>query len=323
MPASVDLRPLQVDPHRGQLAAFMADVKAGVFGKDSTKLRGLEKEWSTFIGGFILFGVIGLFIVVPKMFEPDADPMFTAVSAIVIFAALLCGAAIGGWFYVRPNLNRWKERFALAEFAFANGWRFEPATSRLRYPGLIFPNFAGNAEDRTTASGDRSFDIGNYTFIERTTKVFLRHQWHYIAIRLERNLPHMVLDSRGNNPVVGSNLPMTVARDQVLSLEGDFDRYFTLYCPREYERDALYVFTPDLMALLIDNVAVYDAEIVDDWLFFYSTTPFEPRDEAQWRRMLSIVDVVGAKALSRTERYTDSRTAATGPSRTSPRAVNA
>lgn len=39
----------------------------------------------------------------------------------------------------------------------------------------------------------------------------------------------------------------------MLSLEGDFDRYFTLYCPGDYERDALYVFTPDLLALLIDE----------------------------------------------------------------------
>ncbi|MCW4456907.1 hypothetical protein [Microbacterium sp. MPKO10] len=152
MPTSVDLRPLHADPDRGQLSAFMADVKAGAFGKDSTKLRGLEKDW-----------------------------------------------------------------------------------------------------------------------------------------------------------------PISISRDQILSLEGDFDRHFTLYCPREYERDALYLFTPDLMALLIDNVAVYDAEIVDDWLFFYSSKPFSPRDEAQWRRMLGIVDVVGAKAFSRAERYTDSRTSETGP----------
>lgn len=51
------------------------------------------------------------------------------------------------------------------------------------------------------------------------------------------------------------------ARDQVLSLEGDFDRYFTPYCPKQYERDALSVFTPDLMALCIDEAAPFDIEI--------------------------------------------------------------
>ncbi|GAA1220365.1 hypothetical protein GCM10009655_19930 [Rhodoglobus aureus] len=54
----------------------------------------------------------------------------------------------------------------------------------------------------------------------------------------------MVLDARANNQLFGfSNLPKSFARDQVLKLEGDFNEHFTLYSPRHYERDALYVFT--------------------------------------------------------------------------------
>ena len=78
----------------------------------------------------------------------------------------------------------------------------------------------------------------------------------------------MVLDARSNNGLFGgTNLPSQFSKDQILSLEGDFSEYFTLYCPREYERDALYVFTPDLMALLIDQTSTFDVEIVDDWMF--------------------------------------------------------
>ena len=69
----------------------------------------------------------------------------------------------------------------------------------------------------------------------------------------------MVLDSRDNNGLVGgATLPATFRRDQVLSLEGDFNRYFTLYCPRQYERDALYVFTSDLISLLNDEADPFD-----------------------------------------------------------------
>jgi hypothetical protein len=96
-------------------------------------------------------------------------------------------------------------------------------------------------------------------------------------------------------------------KDQVLSLEGDFDRFFTLYCPQEYERDALYVFTPDLMALLIDEAAPFDVEIVDQWLFVYSARPFPLADPATYQRLLRIVTTVGAKALSQTDRYVDER----------------
>src|SRR5690606_7535742 len=109
--------------------------------------------------------------------------------------------------------------------------------------------------------------FGNLRYVTGSGKSRSVHQWGFLAVGLDRRLPHMVLDSRANNRMLGlSNLPAGFRRDQILSLEGDFDRYFTLYCPKEYERDALYVFTPDLMALLIDEAAPYDVEVVDHWM---------------------------------------------------------
>ena len=93
----------------------------------------------------------------------------------------------------------------------------------------------------------------------------------------------------------------------MLSLEGDFDKYFTLYAPREYERDALYVFTPDLMVLLIDRLASYDLEIVDNRLYTYSHKPFNMLDPETHERLASIVQVVGQKATNQTMRYADDR----------------
>jgi hypothetical protein len=99
----------------------------------------------------------------------------------------------------------------------------------------------------------------------------------------------------------------------VLSLEGDFDRYFTLFCPKQYERDALYVFTPDLMALCIDEVAPFDVEIVDDWMFVYSPRAFRMDDPALLDRLFRIIDVVGSKALRQTSRYHDDKAAVPFP----------
>ncbi len=98
-----------------------------------------------------------------------------------------------------------------------------------------------------------------------------------------------------------------LARDQVLPLEGDFDKHFTLYCPQEYEQDALYIFTPDLMALLIDEAAPFDVELVDQWMFVYSAKPFAMTDPAVLQRLFTIADTVGAKALDQTEHYADDR----------------
>jgi len=120
----------------------------------------------------------------------------------------------------------------------------------------------------------------------------------------------MVLDAVGNNGLFGaSNLPRAFGRDQVLSLEGDFNTYFTLYCPREYERDALYVFTPDLMALLIDNASTLDVEIVDDWMFVYSMQPFALDEPSALEPLFDVIETIGAKTLTQTDRYRDDRAA--------------
>lgn len=158
--------------------------------------------------------------------------------------------------------------------------------------------------------------MGNYRYTVGSGRNRTTRTWGFLALQLDRALPHMVLDATSNNgPFGATNLPAGFRRDQILSLEGDFDRYFTLYCPVEYERDALYVFTPDLMALLIDNAHEFDVEIVDEWMFVYSSTPFAMHDPALIGRLSRIVDTVGAKALARTDRYADHRADA-GPAGT-------
>jgi hypothetical protein len=163
------------------------------------------------------------------------------------------------------------------------------------------------AIDHITRSSGRFLDIGNFRYTTGSGKNQKTRTWGFMALHLDRRLPHMLLDARSNDVLGMSNLPVTFSRDQVLSLEGDFDRHFTLFCPSEYERDALYVFTPDLMALLIDEAGAFDVEVVDDWMFVYATTPFRMGDPSTMLRLLRIVDTVGAKAVSQTDRYADER----------------
>jgi hypothetical protein len=200
----------------------------------------------------------------------------------------------------------------LYRFAVANDLTLATNTEVPDYPGTIF----GIGSDRTISerlsrSSAPAVDVGDLRYTTGSGKNRTTHEWGYVAIRLDRMLPQMVLDAKANN-FLGTNLPVSFSRGQVLGLEGDFDRYFTLYCPKEYESDALYVFTPDLMARLVDEAALLDVEIVDDWMFLYSARPFDLADAATLARVFRIVDTVGAKTLDRTERYADSRVADAG-----------
>ena len=103
-------------------------------------------------------------------------------------------------------------------------------------------------------------------------------------------------------------------KSQALSLEGNFDRYFTLYAPVEYKADALYVFTPDVMACLIDEGAKYDMEIIDDELYIYHQGVFVFDSSAVFETLLGIIDKIGAEVRSQTNRYTDDVAIAVQPS---------
>jgi hypothetical protein len=224
-----------------------------------------------------------------------------ATVALVVFGARYLNRILGS-----GNWERW---LRATRFAAANGLEFSQYDLNPNYPGMIF----NQGSNRTVTNHYRSttqryFNIGTMSYVVDRGKTSSTYRWGFMALSLDRALPNMVLDATSNNTFFGiSNLPQQFRRDQVLHLEGDFDKYFTLYCPREYERDALYVFTPDLMALLIDEAAPFDVEIVDKWMFVYSASPIDPVDPRVLDRYFRIIDTVGSKTLNQTARYADER----------------
>jgi len=230
---------------------------------------------------------------------------------------------IGSIFYVGPviaiafivygiQIYNWTTYIRLHTFAVVNGFTIQNIIYSPPYKGLIF-DIGGSrmASNVLSSTKPMTFQIGNYSYVigsgdDRTT-----YSYGFVVIQLDRNLPHMVLDSKKNNSKVFgvsfSNLPVSFDKDQVLSLEGDFNNYFTLYAPEKYKSDALYVFSPDLMALFIDESMSFDAEIIDNELYIYSRDTFDVFNIALLQKLFSIVDSVGAKTIHQTSRYKDEK----------------
>jgi len=260
----------------------------------------------------VIAGAVILFVTAPfvslglSAFSENPNP-------VTGFFALLPLITLGVIAFIAVQLFRnpggWEKWMRLSNFATANGFLYSRVTSNPQFPGSIFALGSDRRSlDRIYTSEGRYLEISNYRYVTGSGKNRTTHDWGFMALALDRRLPHMVLDSTANNGLFGgSNLPTTFAKEQRLSLEGDFDRYFSLYAPKDYERDALYVFTPDLMALLIDEAAPFDVEIIDDWMFVYSSRPFAPADPAHFQRLFRIADTVGEKTLSQTDRYADDR----------------
>lgn len=204
----------------------------------------------------------------------------------------------------RKQLER---RAKLHRFAAANNIRLICDSANPAYAGMIFDEGDSRQIDDALIFRDGT-EIGNYQYSTGSGKNRQTHTWGYARIKLTRHLPNMVLDARKNN-LFGSmtNLPDSFDRNQTLSLEGDFNNHFTLYAPKEYERDALYIFTPDVMAAVIDSGRAYDMEVIDDSLMLYSTTPFILDSKGQLNTLLGVIEKIGNELRDQSDYYADER----------------
>jgi hypothetical protein len=293
-----------------EVRAFRADIKAQQRA-DPTIKTGLSTATSIISIVFLvlffgIFAVILIGVIAALATSSTSDGSGGVI--MLLFLAVFIGLAA---FIIVKHFGSggsWAKWMRLSQFAGANGLQFRSRSANPSYSGMIFSlGDSRSAYDHLNSTSGRFFDLGSFQYSTGSGKSRSTHYWGFLALNLDRKLPNMVLDSKENNTLFGSDLPITFRRDQILSLEGDFDKHFTLYCPKEYEQDALYVFTPDLMALLIDDVGSFDVEIVDDWMFIYSPHQFAPLDAGNYARLFNIVQTVGTKTVSQTANYHDDR----------------
>lgn len=201
--------------------------------------------------------------------------------------------------------NEMLHRARLYTFAIRNGIHMVSGVHP-EYAGMIFNNGESGQIVEALQFTD-GIEIGNYDRMKNTGSRRMNDVWAYVKIKLVRSLPHMVLDAKANNALKISNLEQSFDRSQILGLEGNFNEYFTLYVPKQYERDALYVFTPDVMAAVIDSGRQYDIEIVGDELYMYAQGSFSLDAPETYKMLFKIIDAIHGELVSQTDYYADER----------------
>lgn len=270
---------------------------------DIAAFRATKSKPQSYVPMIIIFcvlGIIGFTIIVSTVVG-----IFTTGTISLTTPLMLLFMAIAVSLVIFGSRAQLKRRAKLYKFAAANGLQFVYDVANPSYAGMIFDEGDSRHLQEALIFEDGT-EIGNYQYSTGSGKNRQTHSWGYARIKLTRRLPNMVLDSRKNN-FIGTNLPDSFGRDQTLSLEGDFNNYFTLYAPKEYERDALYVFTPDVMAAVIDAGQEYDMEVVDDNLMLYTSGAVALDSEAELRPLLGIVSKIGSELRDQSYYYADER----------------
>ncbi len=300
--SSFDARPLRepVDPRA--VRAFAAELRARrTGGMSASSMIGIVV---LVLAGVVLVPILGASLIGLAVGGRDASPL--AVLPVLLIGGALAAIGVFSWLGWRRARET---RYRLNLFARANGMDYVERIADPPLPGMIFGLGRSRlSTDLLRGTRPRFVEFGNYQYTVQSGKNSTTYRWGYVAVKLDVPLPNIVLDATGNN-AFGTNLPASFDRHQRLSLEGDFDRFFTLYCPAGYEADALYLFTPDIMARFIDNAAELDVEIVDDWLFLYTRRRVSTLDPATWAWLFGAVGALLVK-FDQWARWRDERLAA-------------
>jgi hypothetical protein len=201
--------------------------------------------------------------------------------------------------------SEWPRRLRLARFAAANGLRYLPEPATPTVLPVVLDDFGLDQQFFDVFTGP-DFIVGSYRTSLRASRVLAPNGWGFLQVRLDQAIPHLLLTPKQTRGL-RSRMFVAVRGDQVLELEGDFGKHFTLYAPVGYERDALYVITPDLMALFIDRAPGSFVEIRGNVLSVVFPGPLDPETSQAWERYAELLGTIGRKGGRQTARYNDTR----------------
>jgi len=149
----------------------------------------------------------------------------------------------------------------------ARGYGYHERVVAPKLRGMLFTEGSGVIAERVVdALESRTpFLAGRVSAVYTAAKTPLSTL--FIAIPLARSMPSVVLVNARSGALRDAGL--SLGTRELLSLEGDFDRTYSLYCQIGGSSLALSVFTPELLQQVIDNGSNSDIEVVDNWMFVY------------------------------------------------------
>jgi hypothetical protein len=208
-------------------------------------------------------------------------PIIVLWEVLLIFISVRYFHSISGFIYlmILPliliyvwvyRLEKQFEEAFLREFATANNFSFDKAGSVDETYGTIF-----------RINGDQSVsDVVSGTYSNSSFKLFLyeltvgsgRDRKVYkdtvIELDLHGQLPNLLMINKRSH-FNELNLAKSFGTQNKFSLEGDFNRFFTLYGQQNNQIEALEVFSPDTMELMEFESKHYNVEFAGNRIYIY------------------------------------------------------
>jgi hypothetical protein len=210
-------------------------------------------------------------------------PYFIALSVFSIMLFFILGSPLLLFFTAViiisyfAYIQRKVRHFFMQQFALTNGYeyRIKGLVEEIKAPYLQMGRNSYIEDIVTGIYKDCPIKFFNFSCTIGSGKSSRLISFTVCEIHYKTNLPRIILDSHQDFWTEGFN----TYGEEVISLEGDFNKYFTLYIPKGYQIEALQIFTPDVMAKLIDKSKMFSLEFIEDHLYIYSGRVIGTKDD--------------------------------------------
>ncbi len=213
----------------------------------------------------ILFAAI--IIIILEVSVAERDPFALLPFGFTLFIIVLI--------YLRRKVSAYRDKI-WADFATANGWQSTEGSSATiaQIPPAIF-DIGSNQKLGTVVHADiagHKCDVYMYHFTTGSGRSQQEHNYTIARVELSKAFPHMILDSKQSAAIYGYNISFRANIPQEkIKLEGNFNKYFSLYCEKGENIDALSIITPDVMQTLINSNLAQDIEIAGPYIYFMTS----------------------------------------------------
>lgn len=265
---------MSFDPNFLDYSSLKNNIRVSEFSREQLIESGIVRpdgrsawffyEWffATTLRRFLSYTILFLSVPVFVMTNIFINEEFYLI--LIITAVLV----IGGAFVVLVALIlrfMMVSRLRLLGFAISNKFKYLHGNFSIPIGPIMFNNgHSKSITDKIILTNN--LEISNYTYHVGSGKYERTYVISFAKARLPRAVPHLYLNG------ITNNFGATVSEYEVqeLGLEGDFDRHFALYTPPGYHVDALQLFTPDTMAVLIELGKDYDYEFINNEMYIYA-----------------------------------------------------
>lgn len=137
------------------------------------------------------------------------------------------------------------------------------------------------------------------TFNAATKKGSFERAYRVLEITTRQDFYHVYIDSKSNNRRLSSKAmniaSISIDENPKLEVEGDVNKYFTIYVPKGDNFHSLITLTPEKLIALRDYGAGFDIEFVDNKIYLISEDKIKTlKDVLQYQESIfNILETIG------------------------------